>query len=162
MNQCPACKKSKLENVTTDHGQFRVCPECDGMLVALGLLQRVSNPKLLSSVWRDARSRALASGRLCPDCPRGMLHAVIQKDDLKTEIDLCENCFLLWFDSSEIDSLPRASEQEIDTRSAPRPENRQSLIPIQVDIRVNGHVIETIDHPDVGASLLERLVSRFI
>ena len=162
MSRCPACTKSKLESVTTDHGQFRGCKECGGVLVTLGLLQKISNPKLLAAVWRDARSRALASGRLCPDCPRGMLHAVIHKDDLKTEIDMCEECFLLWFDASEIDVLPRASEHEIEDRSAPRPENRLAPLPLQVDIRVNGRRAYLVSHPSAGASLLERLISRFI
>ena len=162
MTRCPACSQPTLEFISTDHGQFRGCTDCGGILVTLGLLQKISNPKLLSKVWRDARSRGLASGRLCADCPRGMLHAIITKGEHKTEIDLCQECFLLWFDHSEIDTLPRASEQEIDTRSAPRPENRHSPIPLQVDIRINGRRAYSIHHPGVGASLLERLISRFI
>jgi Zn-finger nucleic acid-binding protein len=132
------------------------------MLVTLGLLQKISNPKLLATVWRDARSRGLASGRLCPDCPRSMLHAVIAKADQKTEIDLCEECFLLWFDHSEIDTLPRASDREIEERSAPRAQNLHSPLPIQVDIRISGRRGFFFTHPRADATFLERLIARFI
>jgi Zn-finger nucleic acid-binding protein len=162
MKRCPGCSNDTLKAVSTDHGQFRGCTQCGGMLVTLGLLQKISNPKLLATVWRDARSRGLASGRLCPDCPRSMLHAVIAKADQKTEIDLCEECFLLWFDHSEIDTLPRASDREIEERSAPRAQNLHSPLPIQVDVRVYRSGALFFDHPGANSGILERLIARFI
>jgi Zn-finger nucleic acid-binding protein len=134
MIRCPACSQSNLTQIRAQHGLFNACKSCGGVLVALSLLQKVSDPKLLGEVWRTALARGIATGRLCPTCPAALLHAVIPRPEKNTEIDLCRECMTFWFDRGELEAIPKASDAEIAERSGPKLPKPQTPAPLGASI----------------------------
>jgi Zn-finger nucleic acid-binding protein len=120
---CPACQAKELFQVRVKVGLIHACKSCGGKFIGLGLLQKVSDPALMGEIWREARKAGLASGRICPLCARTLFHARIPDLNEPTELDLCEECTHFWFDSSELEKLPRATPAEVRERSEPSARN---------------------------------------
>jgi|GEM_PF-3542927 len=114
---CPNCN-TKLENVQTKHGVVWSCFSCKGRAIGVGLLQKISDPKLISQIWVKAQAEKRAVGKSCPSCRRPMLVVATGPQLGSVELDICHRCFFIWFDNSELEKVPRASEAEIEKRTA--------------------------------------------
>ena len=114
-HQCPRCD-TKLENVPTKHGVVSSCISCKGTAIGVGLLNKISDPTLIQQVWMRAKQENNPTGVPCPVCRRAMLVVTTAPQLGSVELDVCQTCFLFWFDHQDLDKVPKASDAEIAKR----------------------------------------------
>lgn len=111
-SKCPHCSVA-LEMKKTEGGVIYACSVCGGFSVGLGLLKRKMDPDVIQKVWRKAAAEGKA-GAACPTCPRPMSVVTIEVASGSIDIDVCTNCYHVWFDKSELEKLSKGSTKPID------------------------------------------------
>jgi Zn-finger nucleic acid-binding protein len=132
---CPNCS-TKLENTQTQYGVVWTCGTCKGRALGVGLLQKISNPQLINQVWAKAQKENRKGLKPCPACKRAMLIVTTGPQLGSIELDVCHNCFFVWFDHQELEKIPRATDQEIEKRieaARPKPSANKSSSGITLD-----------------------------
>jgi Zn-finger nucleic acid-binding protein len=137
---CPNCS-TKRENTQTQYGVVWTCSTCKGRALGVGLLQKISNPQLINQVWAKAEKENRKGVKPCPACKRAMLIVTTGPQLGSIELDVCHNCFFVWFDNQELEKIPRATDQEIEKRieaARPKPSANKSSSSSILDSIGNG------------------------
>lgn len=103
-SQCPHCAIT-LEMKKTEGGVVYGCKSCGGFSIGLGILRRKMDEEVISNIWRKAVGGK--DGAKCPTCPRPMKLVEVALKTGTVEVDICSNCYHVWFDQSELEKLPR-------------------------------------------------------
>lgn len=146
---CANCS-SGLEKVQTQHGIVWSCYKCKGRAIGLGLLQKISDPKLIQQVWVKSQQIKKTSRKHCPLCRKAMLAVDTEPQLGSVELDVCDNCFYIWFDDRDLENIPKATEAEIQKRTAgiqatnPSVSNLQTLKNNDTENHSNDNIIYDI------------------
>ena len=120
---CPTCQ-SELQR--TAHGEFNswVCPSGHGLAATLSETYEVAQEDELHRLWeltRAAKAAGTTGTRACPMCTRPMVAVTVPYDDDEADegqpgdtpdqgevpVDVCETDQVIWFDTAELDQLPK-------------------------------------------------------
>lgn len=104
---CPRCDNN-LTRQKTPSGFRYVCEKCNGLAVNFPVLQheRVTDD-FLKGLWKATRSENVTRQRRCPHCSKLMAEITAQTTSGEVTLDLCQPCQTIWFDTDELDKLPR-------------------------------------------------------
>ncbi len=104
---CPRCNVRLIKR-KTPNGVVYGCPNCGGKHVALTVLRKVGATRdFLNRVWLKARERRAPRMLRCPHCGRRMARIVAEHAGHELSLDLCTLCRAIWFDSAELESVPK-------------------------------------------------------
>lgn len=115
---CPTCQMNLIRR-TSKLGFFWVCRTCRGRAIAVEVLRKVIPRKVLNSLWQTARSQQNSGDRQCPGCSRPMTEVALVAGSLSEQVDVCTQCYFVWFDRGEFENLPKEANQSIGTKSLP-------------------------------------------
>lgn len=157
-SKCPHCAK-ELALTKIEGGVVYLCPQCGGLLVGLGLLKRKMDPKLVQSVWMKAQSQGRAGNCVCPTCPHPMKVIEVPIGNSQFDVDVCSNCYHIWFDKAELEKLP-ANPRSGEAESAPR--QPYSGIPLDITPRSYGSDFDfDTDEVDLALDLLGAFIENW-
>lgn len=132
MFTCPNCD-SKLSRVDSTIGRFWSCPECNGRVVNLPVLQKAFPKRFISQLWRDARSTSDVGQRSCPACGRRMKVVSLTGAGNPLYLDVCITCYFIWFDPKEFEQVPK-TEHDIPVPQESSSATKVALAKAQVAI----------------------------
>ena len=116
---CPKCN-IELDKNGTVLGVFWVCPSCKGRAIAVDVIRKAVPKGVVDKLWQTARTGGYPQKRQCPSCRAMMSEVSIDIDKDKTEyIDVCTNCFFIWFDQGEYEGLPKVPLTKADADKLP-------------------------------------------
>lgn len=124
---CPRCELP-LATKNQANGMVWKCKNCSGISVGVGLLQNISRRDDVLAVWAQMQADTSIGEALCPSCLVAMRMIRTSAKLGSIEIDACSTCFLIWFDHSEIEKLPKADPQAWPKLSAPIVDKYRSLL----------------------------------
>lgn len=101
---CPSCR-SALTQHRHAAGLSWVCTHCGGAALNLSVIRQHGEPKLVQSIWSQARASQVQSHRQCPSCSRALKVFDVKDASGTTELDGCVGCQFFWFDSTEMTRL---------------------------------------------------------
>jgi membrane associated rhomboid family serine protease len=111
MNRCPSCS-CKLVKKRTPTGFVYFCNECKGCFVTLAVLRKLGAPReLVGQIWQRAQARGALHVRPCPHCARPMAQTGTDIEGHTVALDACCGCMAIWFDATELESIPRRETQ---------------------------------------------------
>ncbi len=116
---------------------------------------KIGSRDLVGSIWEWATSEGKQGHKKCPQCAVKMTEFYANPNDQWVELDLCNTCFLIWFDRDETTRIsdlktnqlrpPTSEEIESDVRS-----KRKGLLTSeksqQLD-RITKMVYDFLHHP---------------
>jgi membrane associated rhomboid family serine protease/Zn-finger nucleic acid-binding protein len=110
MLSCPRCAVP-LHTCSHPGAVYFACRQCGGKAGNLALLRRAVTPEFANGLWRKIREAHPTDhhGRLpCPSCGQRMHPAGVpaMAGEL-IQLDACRNCQMVWFDTGEIEQVPR-------------------------------------------------------
>jgi membrane associated rhomboid family serine protease/Zn-finger nucleic acid-binding protein len=106
---CPRCNVP-LKEVRTSGGVFFACDGCGGRAVTIELLRKRFTPESINPLWLHAMRGEGRIGLPCPSCRQPMI-GVALSDRAEINVDVCQHCHFIWFDTHEVDTLvPRQPE----------------------------------------------------
>jgi membrane associated rhomboid family serine protease len=106
---CPRCNVP-LKEVRTSGGLFYACDGCGGRAVTIELLRKRFTPESVNPLWLHAMRGEGRVGLPCPSCRQPMI-GVVLSDRAEINVDVCQHCHFIWFDTHEVDTLvPRPPE----------------------------------------------------
>src|SRR5437899_12804250 len=106
---CPRCKLP-LEEARTSGGVFWACNVCGGRAVTIELLRNRFTPESINPLWLHAMRGEGRAGLFCPLCRHPMIYVALS-DRAEVNVDVCQHCHFIWFDTHEVDTLvPRQPE----------------------------------------------------
>jgi len=106
---CPRCNVP-LKEVHTSGGVFYACDGCGGRAVTIELLRNRFTPESINPLWLHAMRGEGRLGLPCPSCRQPMI-GVALSDRAEINVDVCQHCHFIWFDTHEVDTLvPRQPE----------------------------------------------------
>ena len=106
---CPRCNVP-LKEVRTSGGVFYACDGCGGRVVTIELLRKRFTPESINPLWLHAMRGEGRLGLPCPSCRQPMI-GVALSDRAEINVDVCQHCHFIWFDTHEVDTLvPRQPE----------------------------------------------------
>jgi Zn-finger nucleic acid-binding protein len=106
---CPRCNVP-LKEVRTSGGVFYACDGCGGRAVTIELLRKRFTPESINPLWLHAMRGEGRIGLPCPSCRQPMI-GVALSDRAEINVDVCQHCHFIWFDTHEVDTLvPRQPE----------------------------------------------------
>ena len=114
MLACPRCSH-QLRILRYRHAAAYRCAKCDGHAVTYPVVREALDAGRWRRLWRRVVEGRAGAGVRCPGCTQAM--AEVKDGDLV--IDSCRRCYLLWFDTGELKSLPQKPES--DTPPPPPP-----------------------------------------
>ena len=100
---CPRCKVP-LKEVRTSGGVLYACDGCGGRAVTIELLRKRFTPESINPLWLQAMRGEGRIGLPCPSCRQPMI-GVALSDKTEIDVDVCQHCHFIWFDSHEVDTL---------------------------------------------------------
>ena len=100
---CPRCRLP-LKQVRTSHGIFWACGNCGGRAITVELLRETFTPESINPLWLHALRKEGQSGAPCPSCKNPMIE-VASSDRANMNVDVCQRCHFVWFDTREVDTL---------------------------------------------------------
>jgi len=107
---CPRCNVP-LKEVRTSGGVLYACDGCGGRAVTIELLRKRFTPESINPLWLHAMRGEGRLGLPCPSCRQPMI-GVALSDRAEINVDVCQRCHFIWFDTHEVDTLvPRQPEQ---------------------------------------------------
>ena len=106
---CPRCNVP-LKEVRTSGGVLYACDGCGGRAVTIELLRKRFTPESINPLWLHAMRGEGRLGLPCPSCRQPMI-GVALSDRAEINVDVCQHCHFIWFDTHEVDTLvPRQPE----------------------------------------------------
>src|SRR3954469_24068655 len=109
MFDCPHCRQT-LSRVSGKGSNYWKCENCGGHAMAVSLLRRSVEARVINELWQTAQKPSLASRLSCPSCQRAMKVVPLVLERNAFDVDVCQRCQFFWFDSSELQSLPKAPD----------------------------------------------------
>ncbi|TGL19754.1 hypothetical protein EHQ47_16795 [Leptospira bourretii] len=102
MIKCQNCNIT-LENLKTTYGKILICPKCFGHYYSENSIKNL----LKIDFWMKVKnkSKIRKSRLICGNCNSKMKLHILPKIFNSIEIDICNNCELIWLDKNEIESL---------------------------------------------------------
>ncbi len=100
---CPRCELP-LKEVRTSGGVFWACDNCGGRAATIELLRNRFTPESINPLWLHAMRGEGRSGVPCPSCRHPMIDVALS-DRAEINVDVCQRCHFVWFDTHEIDTL---------------------------------------------------------
>ncbi len=134
MNKCPSCS-CKLIKRRTPTGFVYSCDQCKGCFVTLAVLRKLGAPReLVGKIWQRAQAKGAMHVRRCPHCARAMAQTGADIEGHNLALDACCGCMAIWFDATELESIPRREIQppEEEEKSL-SPEAREQLAMYRVE-----------------------------
>ena len=104
--RCPHCNRELARELFKKKVLFR-CPDCGGQFVTISALRGLAQSKeFVNTLWRNAL-HSQQPGVLCPGCGKPTRQVLLFPDmNSALELDVCTRCQSVWFDPSELESLP--------------------------------------------------------
>ena len=125
---CPRCEVT-LQRRLSQGRVYWSCERCEGRTASLGLLRRMLSRPAVTQLWLRSENRETSRpGCACPCCRKQMVEISVSGENGMEAIDVCRRCMFIWFDSGEMDALPR-SEANAD---AAEEDPRQALLQREV------------------------------
>lgn len=105
--RCPRCENN-LTRQKTPSGFHYICEKCNGLAVNFPVLQhdRVTD-EFIKGLWKATRNEEITRERRCPHCTKLMAEVNAPTPSGEVTLDLCQPCQTIWFDTDELDKLPR-------------------------------------------------------
>jgi membrane associated rhomboid family serine protease/Zn-finger nucleic acid-binding protein len=100
---CPRCNVP-LKEVRTSGGVFWACDNCGGRAATIELLRNRFTPESINPLWLRAMRGEGQSGVPCLSCRHPMIDVALS-DQAEINVDVCQHCHFVWFDTHEIDTL---------------------------------------------------------
>jgi len=79
------------------------------------VLRKAVTADYVNRLWATVRKGHGVRGRACPVCGKAMTETSANPDGPGPQLDVCQHCFVVWFDPNEYDDLP----------AIPKPEEKQ-------------------------------------
>lgn len=122
--------------------------------MGVGLMQIISEPKVIQQIWIKAKAENRVEGKPCPCCQRRMLTVTTSPQLGAIEVDICATCYFIWFDTHEIEKIPRATAAEIEART---PKSAPGLPPLPKSNSANASF--NYDEDELTADLIDLILS---
>ena len=117
---CPRCGAQLERTLHEGKIAFR-CPAGHGNAVTLSVVRSLCGTTGFANLlWRQALERPYGQGGRCPQCGRPMSLLRLPVQGRFLELDICCPCQEVWFDPSELESLPRPAPPPKPTELPPR------------------------------------------
>ena len=129
MYNCPTCNIS-LKKSSSPFGLIWSCPTCSGKAISVHVLRKAVPQNIINKLWQRAKSGQYKSYRKCPICQKDLPEIPIIHENKIINLDICVNCWFVWFDGHEYESLPK---QNI-TKKELSPEAKKALAMFQVQL----------------------------
>lgn len=146
---CPICG-GKLDLVQPENVAWCECANLHGQAVTLpGVRSLCSNSKFANMLWQKAYNQTQENpSKLCPSCRKPMKSVPLELNGSEVlELDICCRCQLVWFDSDELDKLPK--EVPVTTPDAELPQQARTIMALhQVQEQSRGVVSGYDDEPE--------------
>ena len=134
MYNCPSCNIELIKN-SNPFGIYWSCPICNGKAISLSVIRQAIPEPIIGDFWRNATSDEHPQKKSCPSCKQLMSEVPISINyEVLEYLDICKTCFFIWFDTDELEVLPRA---EI-------PEELIETLPYEVRLALAKYSIERI------------------
>jgi membrane associated rhomboid family serine protease len=135
--RCPRCNVRLVKRKTTN-GVVYGCPKCGGKNLALTVLRKFGATRdFLNRVWQRAREHGAARMLRCPHCGRRMARVASEQAGHELSLDLCTLCRAVWFDSAELESVPKVPPPPGAEKSlSPRAREQLAVMRVRVDEEV--------------------------
>jgi Zn-finger nucleic acid-binding protein len=101
---CPRCRSSLVAR-TAKSGTAWMCPDCDGVLMRLGVLRLRVDSSAIHGLWKRAAVAPASAKRLCSLCSQPLRGWRESIRGVEVELDACASCEVLWFDRGEVELL---------------------------------------------------------
>jgi membrane associated rhomboid family serine protease/Zn-finger nucleic acid-binding protein len=140
--QCPRCDANLIRQKTPAGFRY-VCESCGGVAANLPILQheRVSD-EYLKTLWKAIRGEDMARQRRCPHCSRLMAEIKTATPSGEILLDICQPCQSIWFDTDELEKLPR---KPLPIPEKPIPEEARNAM-LAVDLETLRDKFTSISH----------------
>lgn len=117
--KCANCN-TELERINTKNGFYYSCKLCDGKMVCIPVLKREHiDPDVLRQIHSKKQDSPTDFSKKCPQCQRPMKKLLISVDSQKMELEFCQPCFCIWFDTAEHENIPIKHDQKISSKLHP-------------------------------------------
>jgi membrane associated rhomboid family serine protease len=105
--RCPHCAANLIRQKTPAGFQY-VCESCQGIAVNMPVLQNKQiAPDFIKSLWKSALNQNQERERRCPHCAKLMAEVTTSTPSGDVTLDICQPCQTVWFDTDELERLPR-------------------------------------------------------
>ena len=103
---CPHCQLELEKEFYHGFVCYR-CPECGGHLITISGLRNLSADKpFVNLLWKTACYGYSEPGPECGNCPHPMRRVTLPLNGVGLELDVCQNCQVIWFDPAELERIP--------------------------------------------------------
>ncbi len=107
---CPQCGQ-KLQQTNESGAIVFSCPSACGKYLTFAALRTLgTDNSSINTLWSNARNGNFRSGVPCPECRNKMRQLKIGTENISFDLDVCTGCCSLWFDSGELEHIPRIRE----------------------------------------------------
>jgi len=127
---CPRCLEP-LMRYRSHAGLVWQCPRCGGRAVALSVLRKAVEERLVRALWVAATQGGVRSPLPCPSCRHPMNQAAVTASAPIT-VDVCERCQFVWTDAGELEQMPPAPPAPPSEPDIP-PEAKEALALAKVE-----------------------------
>lgn len=104
---CPRCDNYLTQQKTLS-GFHYICEKCGGLAVNFPvLLHEHVTDEFIKELWKATRKEGVGRERKCPHCSKLMAEIKAPTPSGEVTLDLCQSCETIWFDTDELDKLPR-------------------------------------------------------
>ncbi len=104
---CPRCGQP-LKRTFYEGKIAYACPNGHGQAVTLSAVRALcGQPAFVNTLWRKAMDSPNGCGAPCPICGQPMSLLRLQIEGHELELDICCRCQELWFDPTELETLPK-------------------------------------------------------
>jgi membrane associated rhomboid family serine protease len=145
MFSCPHCDAG-LCPAQNEYGKYYVCRKCEGRLVPVSLLLQIIDEEHVDWFWGLGRRGFGDKKRPCPVCQKYMYEVPAGPHAHASNLDVCRECSLVWFDPpeyQEVISLPKIEKEDLKyvemLRSVPASEEKMRSC--HIDPRAEGDII---------------------
>lgn len=131
---CPRCGKP-LEKATTKSRQPCLhCANCGGVAVKMSVLQSGVATDSIDAMKELVRAHE-ALGCNCPKCGASMSLIRVEVGKKRIEIDICRNCWTVWYDKDEFESIVPQDGVLQAKVSAGKAFRRETVVMVTADLR---------------------------
>jgi Zn-finger nucleic acid-binding protein/DNA-directed RNA polymerase subunit RPC12/RpoP len=110
--KCANCN-TELDQINTKNGFYYSCKSCDGKMVSIPVLKREHiDPDILRQIHSKKQDSPTDYSKKCPQCQRAMKQLSIMLDSKTMELEFCQQCFCIWFDTAEHENIPKNHDQK--------------------------------------------------
>jgi len=128
---CPRCQEP-LMRYESYAGLVWQCARCGGRAVALSVLRKAVEERMVRTLWVAATQGRVRSSLLCPSCRKPMNQASVGSN-LPVAVDVCELCQFVWTDAGELEQMPAAAPPVKPSQPDLPPEAKEALAIAKVE-----------------------------